>query len=283
MKKAMLLLPLVFCSTLYAQRPTPNASNDWQLIWSDEFNGKALDATKWNVLTREQSKHDELQYYVPDEVYVENGHLRIRSRVRDYGNMKYTSGRLDTSGKFSPVYGRYEIRGKMPNGKGMWPAYWLYPQNRDYAMEYLMSKAVEEGKERYIPEYRPWYSEIDIMEFLGHEPTIMYGTSHYQTFKGERKSVSGKWTGDVDFTKDYHIFTLDWEPDSMRWYIDGKLYYKTVTGIPHTPHYLIINTAIGGGWPGTPDSTTVFPQFHDVDYVRVYQRPSMKQRPHQSK
>ncbi|MBW7933394.1 MAG: glycoside hydrolase family 16 protein [Gemmatimonadaceae bacterium] len=258
---------------LGAQRPPrPQAPPGWTLAWHDEFDGPQLDRAKWNVLLREQSKHDELQYYVPDEVYVERGALRIRSRVRSYGSMKYTSGRLDTRGKYAPVYGRFEIRAKLPAGKGMWPAHWLYPQNRDWAMEALMQREVAEGRERYIPEERPWYSEIDIMEFLGHEPNVLYGTLHYTTFKGERKSTSGTWRGPVDYTKDFHVYALEWEPDSIRWYIDGQLLYATTTGIPHTPHYLILNTAVGGGWPGNPDSTTVFPQYHDVDYVRVYRR-----------
>lgn len=244
----------------------------WKLVWSDEFISKQLDASKWNVLMREQSKHNELQYYVPDEVYLENGVLRIRSRIRDYGSMHYTSGRLSTDGRFAPVYGRFEIRARMPNGKGMWPAHWLYPQNRDWAMEQLMEKAVAEGRERGIPEARPWYSEIDIMEYLGHEPNIVYGTLHYKTFSGESKSSSGKVQGDVDYSKDFHIYALEWEPDSIRWYIDGKLMHATTLGIPHTPHYLILNTAVGGAWPGNPDSTTTFPQYHDIDYVRVYRR-----------
>jgi beta-glucanase (GH16 family) len=253
-------------------QPKPTSASKWQLVWSDEFSGKSLDTTKWNVLTREQSKHGELQYYVPDEVFVENGALRIRSRVRDFGSMHYTSGRLDTRGKLAPVYGRFELRGRLPGGKGLWPAYWLYPQNRNWQMEYLMEDAVAKGKERLIPEERPWYSEIDIMEFLGHERNILYGTLHYCAFDGQRKSSSGKWTGDVDYTKDFHVYALEWEADSMRWYIDGQLLHATVLGIPHTPHYLIINTAIGGSWPGSPDSTTVFPQFHDVDYVRYYKK-----------
>lgn len=246
--------------------------NRWSLVWYDEFDGNSPDTGKWNVLLREQSKHNELQYYLPDEVYVENGFLRLRSRVRKFGAMEFTSGRLDTKGKFAPVYGRFEIRAKLPSGKGLWPAYWLYPQNRNWEMEYLMAEAVASGKERLIPEDRPWYSEIDIMEFLGHEPNIVYGTLHYYSFDGQKKTSSGKVSGGVDYSKDFHTYVLEWEPDSIRWYIDGKIYHSTVLGIPHTPHYLIINTAIGGEWPGNPDSTTVFPQFHDIDYVRIYQR-----------
>jgi len=243
----------------------------WKLVWQDEFNGTKLSPKKWNVLLREQSKHNELQYYLPDEAYLEKGALRLRSRKRDYGSQHYTSGRVDTSGKFSPVYGRFEIRAKLPGGKGLWPAHWLYPQNRDWAMEQRMALAVTNGLEKTIPEARPWYSEIDIMEFLGHT-NVIYGTLHYHKFDGEKKSSSGKRKGKADYTKDFHIYALEWEPDKMRWFIDGKLFHSTPNGIPHTPHYLILNTAVGGKWPGNPDETTVFPQFHDIDYVRVYQK-----------
>lgn len=244
----------------------------WRLVWRDEFNGQKLSSKRWNVLIREQSKHNELQYYVPDDVYLEKGCLRLRSRVRDYGSMHYTSGRVDTSGKFAAAYGRFEIRAKLPAGQGLWPAHWLYPQNRNWEMERLMAQAVTNGLERLIPEERPWYSEIDIMEFLGHEPNVLYGTLHYHAFDGQKKSSSGKWKGDCDYSKDFHVYALEWEPDVMRWFIDGNLIHSTTNGIPHAPHYLILNTAIGGAWPGNPDATTVFPQYHDIDYVRVYQR-----------
>jgi beta-glucanase (GH16 family) len=244
----------------------------WNLVWKDEFEGEELAPKRWNVLLREHSKHNELQYYVPDDVYLENECLRLRSRMRDFGSQRYTSGRVDTSGKFAPVYGRFEIRAKLPAGRGLWPAHWLYPQNRDWAMERLMAQAVKDGDERLIPEERPWYSEIDVMEFLGHEPTVVYGTLHYHAFNGEKKSSSGTLKGEADYTKDFHIYALEWEPNELRWYVDGKLIHSTTKGVPHTPHYLILNTAVGGAWPGNPDETTQFPQYHDIDYVRVYQR-----------
>jgi len=274
-KLISLLLWTVFLSpgSIVAQKKTDSHS-DWKLVWQDEFNGKSLDNTKWNVLIRETSKHGELQYYVPDEVYTENGYLRIRSRVRKYGSKEYTSGRLDTDGKYSPVYGRFEIRARLPGGQGLWPAHWLYPQERNWLMEKTMEDAVAAGKERLIPEERPWYTEIDIMEFLGHEPGVLYGTMHYCDYDGSRRSTSGTWRSDVDYTKDFHIYALEWEPDSIRWFIDGNRIHATAKGIPHTPHYIILNTAVGGSWPGNPDSTTVFPQFHDIDYVRVYQKGS---------
>ncbi|HOX55509.1 MAG TPA: glycoside hydrolase family 16 protein [Candidatus Paceibacterota bacterium] len=270
------LLAIVFCLTVLAtgvaaeEKASP--PKGWKLVWRDEFNGRKLNPKKWNVLLRERSKHNELQYYVPDEVYLENGCLRLRSRVRDYGAMHYTSGRVDTRGKLAPVYGRFEIRARLPGGKGLWPAHWLYPQNRDWPMERLMAEAVANGNERLIPEARPWYSEIDIMEFLGHEPNIVYGTLHYHTFEGQKKTSSVTWKADTDFSKYFHVYALEWQPDMLRWFLDGRLIHTTTNGIPHTPHYLILNTAVGGQWPGNPDATTTFPQFHDIDYVRVYQR-----------
>ena len=273
--KFSLIVILALSFLLPSCRPAndrPRAPEGWRLVWQDEFNDVRLDNEKWNVLLRENSKHNELQYYLLDEVYLEEGNLRMRSRVRTYGSKKYTSGRLDTKGKFSPTYGRFEIRAKLPGGKGLWPAHWLFPQNRNYEMEYLMAEAVANGKERLIPEDRPWYSEIDIMEFLGHEPNVLYGTLHYYSFDGQKRTSSGTLRGETDYTKDFHLYVLEWEPDSIHWYVDDRLIHATTDGIPHTPHYLILNTAVGGGWPGDPDSTTVFPQFHDVDYVRVYQK-----------
>jgi len=179
---------------------------------------------------------------------------------------------VDTSGKFATVYGRFEIRAKLPSGKGLWPAHWLYPQNRNWPMERLMAEAVANKQERAIPEERPWYSEIDIMEFLGHETNVLYGTLHYHTFDGQKKSTSGTWKGDTDYTKDFHIYALEWQPDVIRWFIDDQLIHSTNDGIPHTPHYLILNTAVGGAWPGNPDKSTTFPQYHDIDYVRVYEQ-----------
>ncbi len=261
----------IFAGDLFAEEKAP-AQGKWKLVWQDEFEGDKIDPAKWNVLIREQSKHNELQYYVPDDVYIEQGCLRLRSRVRDYGSKHFTSGRVDTKGKFAAVYGRFEIRARLPGGKGLWPAHWLYPANRDWAMEYLMAEAVANGKERLIPEERPWYSEIDIMEFLGHERNVVYGTLHYCAFDGQKKSSSGTWRGTNDYSKEFHVYKLEWEPNEMRWFIDEQLIHSTTNGIPHAPHYLILNTAVGGAWPGNPDTTTVFPQFHDIDYVRVYQR-----------
>ena len=251
-----------------------SAPAGWKLVWQDEFNERELSPKKWNVLTREQSKHNELQYYVPDEVYIENDCLRLRSRKRDYGTQHYTSGRVDTSGKFSPVYGRFEIRAKLPGGKGLWPAHWLYPQNRDWPMEQLMARAVAEGRERQIPEARPWYTEIDIMEFLGHEPNVLYATFHYHTFDGEKKSKLRHAQRRRRFHQGLpHLRASSGIRTKCAGSSTASKFTPRRKAVPHAPHYLIFNTAVGGQWPGNPDDKTVFPQYHDIDYVRVYQRP----------
>ncbi len=269
------ILVVFFCfnnKLLFGQNTKVTYKKEWKLIWQDEFSGKKLNRTKWNVLTRETSKHDELQYYIPDEVYLQSGNLRIQSSKRDYGSQHYTSGRINTKDKLNMIYGRFEIRGKLPVGQGLWPAYWLYPKNRDWIMECAMQEVIANGKESSIPEFRPWYTEIDIMEYLGHEPKVFYAAFHYYSFKGESKSSSAKYDADFSFADDFHTYALEWEPDAIRWFIDGKLIHTAKEGIPHTPHFLILNTAIGGRWPGNPDVTTIFPQYHDIDYVRIYQR-----------
>ncbi len=148
------ILSLIFIGgplsgSLYAQSQEP--VKKWKLIWADEFNGKKLNPKKWNVLTRETSKHTERQYYIPEEVYLQDGKLVIRSSKRDYGSQHYTSGRLDTKDKLAITYGRFEIRGKLPVGIGMWPAYGPDPQNRDWKW-YIMTEAVANGKETLIPD-----------------------------------------------------------------------------------------------------------------------------------
>lgn len=275
MKKFMLLTFLALLNQTaptFGQKSEKSVQKDWKLIWKDDFNGSKLNTSKWNILTRETSKHGELQFYIPEEVCLKNGNLVIRTTKQDFGSMHYTSGRLDTKDKLAITYGRFEIRGKLPVGQGIWPAYWLYPQNRDWQMEYVMSEAVANGKESSIPEFRPWYTEIDIMEFLGHQPRTFYGTFHYYSFQGVKRVSTITYNTESSLADGFHTYMLEWESDAIRWYLDGKLVHTAVEGVPHAPHYLILNTAVGGSWPGNPDSTTVFPQFHEIDYVKVYQR-----------
>ena len=218
----------------------------WELVWHDEFDGKTLDLSKWRIEDAALEKNNELEYYSPDEVYVHDGLLTLRSRKRKMAKRQYTSGLAETKGKFSQTFGRFEIRAKLPRGQGIWPAHWLLPENGQ------------------------WPPEIDIMEFLGHELTTVHMTNHYGVWPNNRLE-GDSFTG-PDFSKDFHVFTLEWEPGALRWYVDGIQRFATTANVPQIPCRLILNTAVGGDWPGDPDQTTVFPQYHDIDYVRIYAR-----------
>ena len=235
--------------------PDPNA---WNLVWADEFdqpNGSAPDSTKWNHQQGGSGwGNGELQHYTDsvENAFIENGMLVIKANKEYMLGRDYTSARLTTQFKGDWTNGRFEIRARLPNTQGIWPAFWLLPSRGRYGSG-------------------PAGGEIDIMEMIGSEPYRSYGTVHFGN-PAEHSSDSYDLPNGKTYADDFHIFSLEWEPNEIRWYVDGKLVHKTVNGVPHTPHYLILNTAVGGGWPGNPDSTTTFPQYHDIDYVRIYQR-----------
>ncbi|QEN04415.1 glycosyl hydrolase family protein [Thiospirochaeta perfilievii] len=242
---------------------------DWQLVWSDEFNSKTIDGSKWNfILGGGGYGNNELQYYSDseDNARIEKGKLVIEAHKEDYEGNSYTSAKLTTQNKGDWTYGRYEIRAKLPEGQGIWPAFWMMPT--DYSI------------------YGPWPAcgEIDIMEVLGHEPNKTHGTLHYGN--------PHKYTGDSytlekgSFSDSYHIFALEWLPGEIRWYVDGKLFqvqndwYSTQDSLNgeltfpapfDRDFYLQLNLAVGGNWPGSPDETTKFPQKMLIDWIRVYQ------------
>jgi len=261
------VIAAILFSALVAHAEDPAG---WKTVWSDEFNGKELDFTKWSV---EENGHGggngELQYYVDrsENVRVENGNLILEARKDHYGAggvvKDYSSGRIRTKRHASWTYGRFEIRAKLPQGRGVWPAIWLLPDKEVYG---------------------GWAGsgEIDIMELLGQEPDKVHGTLHYgapwpkNIHTGEPFRLK---TG--TFADDFHVFALEWEKGVFRWYVDGVLCQTqtkwSTTGGEYPapfdqPFHLVLNVAVGGGWPGPPDPTTVFPQQMTVDYVRVMQR-----------
>ena len=196
--------------------------------------------------------NNELEYYTPDEASVENGCLVMRSQKREYKGKQYTSARLETKRKFSQQYGLFEIRAKLPKTQGIWPAHWLMPASG------------------------AWPPEIDIMELLGHQPQKVYFTFHWGT-SSNHKSKGGNYTAPVDLSLDFHTYALEWNENELIWYLDGVQRYRVTrlqssNSLPAEPFYIILNTAVGGDWPGKPDASTVFPQYHYVDYVRVYQK-----------
>ncbi len=249
-----------------------NPSGEWKLIWSDEFDGAAgtpPNPAFWKYdLGGAGFGNNERQFYtdLPENVSMDgSGNLVITAREdpsgeRDchYGVCQYTSGRILTAGKVEFTYGRVEARIKLPFGQGIWPAFWM-----------LAANIGEVGW--------PDSGEIDIMEFIGKEPRNVYGTVHGPGYSGAH-AVS-KWrTLEQDVSDDFHTFAVEWEPNVIRWYVDGDLYHTlTPEGVPGAwvydhDFFIILNLAVGGYWPGYPDETSTFPQTLLVDYVRVYQR-----------
>ena len=277
-----------------AQAPAPG----WKLVWSDEFDGQAIDKTKWDFDTGNGFYNydantwiggwgnGELQYYTrrPDNAFVKDGMLHIRALKESYQGCGYTSARLKTRKKdgsplFSKKYGRFEFRARLPTGKGVWPALWMLPQNEKYG---------------------GWAAsgEIDVMEAKGQEPNKVVGTLHFGS-SWPANTLAGKdhvlpRAGTI---ADFHVYALEWEPGEIRWYVDGRLYSTQSFWWSSSkkdggkgarpareadlnpwpapfdqPFYLVMNVAVGGGFPGNPDRTTVFPAEMLVDYVRVYDK-----------
>lgn len=246
---------------------------EWRLIWSDEFNGPSgspVDLTKWSFdIGGGGWGNQELESYTnrPANARLQGGELVITALKETFTGAdkitrNYTSARLVTRSKFAQSYGRFEARMKIPFGQGIWPAFWLLGTDLEAAGW-------------------PTCGEIDIMENIGKEPSLVHGTLHGPGYSGANGiSASHKLPGSQKFSDDYHVFAVDWEPNSIRFYVDGILYAtRTPADLPsgktwvfNHPFFLILNVAVGGGFPGNPDATSVFPQVLRVDYVRVYQR-----------
>lgn len=228
---------------LHIENCSPNipANNTWKLIWHDEFN--CLDRNKWNIEDWAAEKNNELQYYSPTNVTIKNGLLQITSKKEQFKGKEYTSGALNTKGKFQLLYGKVEMRAKLPAGQGIFPAFWMMTDS-----------------DNSLP-------EIDIMEMLGQKPTEIWMVTHWYT--NRLRSDSTSFIG-PDFSQDFHTFGIEWTPEAITWFIDGIERFRTNKSIPSEPMYLYINTAIGGNWPKSPDTTTTFPVHYTVDYVRVY-------------
>jgi beta-glucanase (GH16 family) len=221
----------------------------WDLVWQDEFEGRRLDLKKWTVGNNSEPNYDGgINIYASQDVDVASGDLVIRSRrLTSSGKVAYSSGRVSTRNSYSFLYGRIEIRARLPATKGIWPAIWML--RRDGV----------------------WPPEIDLTEMLGDNPRKVYVTNHWRTHHGLRQdqdSFSGP-----DFSAGFHLFALEWEPGLVRWLIDGVERKVMTEHVPDRAMYLIINTSVGGDWPGAPDKRTVLPQEFYVDYVRIYQHP----------
>ena len=250
-----------------AQGEGAGSLDGWTMTWSDEFEGpegQAPDQSRWS---HDVGGHgwgnNELQYHSDDVKNVAldgQGNLRIRALAEAYGENSHTSGRIKTAGLFSQRYGRFEARIKLPQGQGIWPAFWMLGDNIE-----------EVGW--------PACGEIDIMEYLGHQTDTVHGTIHGPGFSGAN-SIGGKTTlADSNFFEDFHVFSVTWDPTRLSFALDGETYHTVkVSEVPpegwvfNAPFFLILNVAVGGNWPGYPDDSTPFPADMLIDYVRVWER-----------
>ena len=261
------------CGSAWGAGPPAPDRKPYTLVWSDEFNGangSAPDAAKWTHDTGGSGwGNDELETYTihTQNAHIQDGNLVIAARQEPFTGAdgiarQYTSARLKTQGLFQPTYGRMEARIKVPSGQGMWPAFWMMGGN--------------------LPSVDwPRCGEIDIMENLGREPSIVHSTVHGPGYSGAQ-GLSGLYTlpDGRRFADDFHIFKVEWEASTLRFSVDGLL-YKTITkaDLPSGatwvfdhPFFIILNLAVGGNWPGPPGASTVFPQTMLVHDVRVYKR-----------
>ncbi|BDC94742.1 family 16 glycosylhydrolase [Treponema bryantii] len=260
----------------------PETPAGWHLVWSDEFDGKQIDTTKWDFQIGTGSQYglegwgnNELQYYRKENAFVKNGNLVLEARKENYEGCAYTSARLrtvkdDGTELFTKTYGRIEARIKMPTGNGLWPAFWLLPATTDYGT---------------------WASsgEIDILEAKGRLPNRVYGTVHFgQAWPGNKYTSSMYKFPNNETIADYHVYSLEWEPGVLRWLVDGNKYFETSqwwslgagASEPYEypapfdkPFYILLNLALGGNYDGgvSPEDSNLPAQML-VDYVRVYEK-----------
>ncbi|MEQ9186854.1 MAG: glycoside hydrolase family 16 protein [Cryomorphaceae bacterium] len=244
---------------------TPLTYEGFTLVWNDEFNGSNL-SSDWNQEIGTGSSgwgNNELQYYRAENSSVSDGFLTIEAREESYNGNSYTSSRITTQNKQSFRYGRIDIRAALPYGKGLWPALWMLGTN--------------------IPSVGwPSCGEIDIMEMVGGNVSgggnhVTHGTVHWDN-NGQHASFGGsKALSEGSLADKFHVYTIIWDSLSIEWYLDDQKFHTidiSSSGLDafKEEFFFIFNVAVGGNWPGSPNSSTTFPQFMFVDYVRVFQK-----------
>lgn len=233
--------------------PAPVKPARWELQWSDEFDGTMLNEANWIAVEGAAEVNGELQYYSPEDVYLENGLLVLRTRQRPMGGRGYTSGEVRTGRKRMVTRGfAVEWRTRAPRGKGIWPANWL--------VHNACTGLVGCGSN--------WPPEIDVVELKGSQPMTNIMTHWWGSWPNQQSQTT-TWTG-PDLSADFHVYRVEWFADSIHWYIDGERRARHTQNITSGQLQLVMNTAVGGHFDGPPDSTTVFPVYHHIDYVRVY-------------
>ncbi len=237
----------------------------FNLVWNDEFNieGKP-DDTKWDYdIGGNGWGNNELQYYTSDSinVRVKNGKLQIEAHYYPNLDIKYTSARIVTKNKGNWLYGRVEVKAKLPAGLGTWPAIWMLPTDWEYGGW-------------------PASGEIDIMEHVGYEPNVIHGTVHTEAFNHKIGSQVGNNITVPTAISDYHVYAIEWNEDRIDFYIDDNKYFffenqnNSYREWPFDKRFhLIMNIAFGGNWGGAQGiDNSIFPVQMDIDYVRVYEK-----------
>lgn len=246
---------------------SPLAYNGYDLVWQDEFNGFSINDDYWSFDIGDGCPNlcgwgnNELEYYRMENAWVGDSVLTIEARKETFMGRDYTSAKIKTAGKVSFQYGRIDIRALLPEGQGIWPALWTLGDG-------------------FSTVGWPRCGEIDMMEMIGGSgrENQVHGTAHWGN-GGEHASYGQSFTlslGTYNFSEAYHVFSIIWDENSIKWYVDDQKYSElSITGSDmtefHTPHWFIINLAVGGNWPGNPNATTQFPQQMKVDYIRVFQ------------
>lgn len=238
-------------------------AQQWQLVWSDEFDGNIINDSNWtHEIGGNGWGNNELQYYTDRDTnsHINNGYLVIQALEENYSAWNYTSARLKSQSKRFFKYGKVLARIKLPYGKGLWPAFWML------------------GESFPVVGW-PDCGEIDIVELVGGPggDNKVYGTAHWENENGQHAQYGGSYTLTSGiFADNFHLFSIIWDEQKIRWYVDNQLYHEidiTPSSLSefHEDFFIILNVAVGGNWPGLPDSTTVFPQKMEIDYIRVYE------------
>lgn len=229
-----------------AAYPIPPAINaSWKLTFNDEFDGTSVDWTRWEDGGKNWGSggNGEEQAYLPEKCSVSHGLLQMRADPTPGKRKKYSSCMLNTMNTFQQTYGYFAFRGKLIQGQGFWPAFWLY-------------ETATAGP-----------PEIDVMENLGNDTTTYYMTYHADT------GVQQYAYHGLNLAAAFHTYAVKWVPGSITFYLDDKPQF-VVTGNVYTHSmFILLDLAVGGNWPGSPNASTHFPGIFDVDYVRVYAMP----------
>ena len=259
-------LILFFISASVTDIRSQSKSGKWKFEenpeWSDEFDDSImLDSAKWTYETGGDGwGNNELQYYTKGEnISLADGLLKITARKEKKKKKNYTSSRIVTKHKGEWLYGRIEVKAKLPEGKGIWPAVWMLPSKQYYGTE------TSSG-------------EIDIMEHVGYEPDIVHFSIHNKAYNSGLKNEKTSKVIVKNSANSFHIYRLDWTPYGIRGYVDGKKYFEYKNkgkGSKYWPFdkkfFLIINLAVGGDWGGLKGiDNSIFPAAFEIDYVRVY-------------